>query len=361
MLSSVKQGVEHMWQQYLRGAVVCLLLVSTQAQSGTFDMAPLYRAEVVVQDKSNVAWHAAVAEALRGVLVKVSGDSTVNTLPAVDETYAALDRIVQQFSYKNQFDEQGNNQLMLQVNFDIDMVNDILARLEQPIWTGKRPRTLVWFLVNKEGKNLFLTDAEPESTWFIDSGKKRGIQVFFPTHDLAYNTVLDMPIEAPEMLTQLHTFSRIYPHEQLLIGQYSAAEETITWKLVIGEEEYLWTDQTADLEHGVQKGIDHITDDMVAHHAVFQEKLMESLVHMTVRGVRTLSVYQQFTDFLRHNPVVSHLNRVSIAKDTVTIEVMAKGGVDALAEALARQADLRMITDPAAYDEVELAYQWVGK
>lgn len=129
----------------------------------------------------------------------------------------------------------------------------------------------------------------------------------------------------------------------------------------MGEEEYLWTDQEIDLHKAVQKGVNHMVDDMVAHHTVFQEKSMEGAVRMTVSGVRTLLVYQQFMEALRHNPVVSRFNLASIAKDVVTVDITAKGGVDALSDALARQADLRMVTDPAAYDQVALAYQWVEK
>ena len=350
-----------MWQQYLRKAVVWLLVISVQAQPVRPETAPFYSADVVVQDKSSAAWHDAVAEALRAVLVKVSGNSAVNALGSGDESGVELDQVVQQFSYKNQVDIQENKQLMLQVNFDIDMVNERLAHLGQPIWSGKRPRTLIWFMVAKEGKNLFLTDAEPESRWFIESAKTRGVQVLFPMHDLVYNTVLDMPIEAPEMLAKLQNFSHAYPFDQLLIGQQLPGEEVITWKLVVGEEEYLWTDQEIDLHNAVQKGVNHMVDDMVAHHTVFQEKSMEGAVRMTVSGVRTLLVYQQFMEALRHNPVVSRFNLASIAKDVVTVDITAKGGVDALSDALARQADLRMVTDPAAYDQVELAYQWVEK
>jgi hypothetical protein len=350
-----------MRQQYIRWVIMWLMVISVYAQAALKEAVPYYSADVAVPDKSSVVWHDAVADALRAVLVKVSGNSAINTLRPVDALGDAVDHMVQQFSYKNQVDLQGNKQLMLQVNFDIEMVDGVLERLEQPIWSGKRPRTLVWFMVSKEGKNLFLTDAEPESTWFIDNAKTRGVQVLFPTHDLAYNTVLDMPIEAPEMLAQLRAFSHAYPHEQLLIGQQLPGEDEVTWKLIVGEEEYLWTDQAADLPSAIQNGIYHMVDDMVAHHAVFQEKSMEGVVHMAVSRVHTLSAYQQLLESLRHNPVVSRFHLSSIAQDVVTVEVVAKGDVDALSDALARQNTLRMVTDPAAYDQVELAYQWVEK
>ena len=349
-----------MLRKYFMFFLIGLVAVS-QAQTMTTDAAPYYSAEVSIDSKSSEAWHRAVEKALHSVLVKVSGNKAVNSLrPAASED-ATLDSMVQQFSYKSTVDLQQKEQLMLQVNFDIDMVNGLLKKLGQPIWSGKRPRTLVWFMVQKEGKNLFLTDTEPESAWFVESARARGVPVLFPTHNLAYNTVLDIPIQAPEMLSQLRAFSQAYPHDQLLIGQQVPDSGSIVWKLIIGEEEYLWSDQEPDLASAIQKGVYHVVDDMVAHNSVFQEQSMEGEVRMSIGAVHTLSAYQRLVESLRHNPVISGFYLESIAQDMVTVHVMAKGGVDALSDALAKQPELRMLTDPAAYDQVELAYQWVGK
>ena len=342
-----------------------LFTVASVADTQKTDVLGLYAADVAVKDRSDAQWQLGVKSALRKVLVKVSGNASVNTLNDIIRIADANHLAVQQFSYENILPDDASanpkNKIILKVNFDIDMINNILQQTGQAIWDTARPQTIIWFITDKDGKNAFLTDQDAESEFFFSIANARGIKVLLPLHDLQYNTLLDFDFSSQELLKNIRGISSKYPVEQILLGKKSVNSDEIYWKLITSDAEYVWTDTEKDLKRAVDSAVYHVVDGMVARNSFFQDKSMEASAVMSVDNIDSLETYQSLVGFLNRCPVVSSFHVDSVAKNKVFLVVAAKGGGEALVDYFSKNKLMKLVSDPGAYDDVEMAYEWLDK
>lgn len=325
----------------------------------------MYTADVTVKDRSSSQWKLGVKEALRRVLVKVSGNASVNTLDDVAKITDGDHLAVQQFSYENMTSVGAgsihNDELVLKVSFDIPSVNSILQNTGQAIWDTARPQTIIWFVKDKDGKSSFLTDQDEEGRFFLDIAKSRGIQVLFPLQDLQYNALLDVDFSSQDLLEKIRSISSKYGVEQILLGKRVSGSDETYWKLVSGDAEYVWTNSEKDTKMAVGEAVYHVVDGMVARNSFFQDKSMEVSSVMSVDDIDSLEAYQDLVGFLNKCPVVSGFHVESVSSKKVFLVVAAKGGSDAVVDYFNKSKSIGIISDPAAYDEAEIACKWLGK
>src|SRR5476649_2380845 len=97
----------------------------TQAQTGNFDQKTLLK------------------EALKTVLVRISGSSQFLNVPEVTNALANVDGYVKQFSYH----QRSALEKTIKVIFNENRVNALLNSVKQSPWNKNRPLTLVWLSV----------------------------------------------------------------------------------------------------------------------------------------------------------------------------------------------------------------------
>ena len=318
----------------------------------------LYAAKVSVADRSDSEWHKGVAEALKSVLVKVSGNSGINTLPKVNEQAAEDNEIVEQFSYG-----ESEGKLLLNVSFDLERVNNILTSSGQLIWGGDRASTLVWFVNDKGENTIFLTDQDQHSNIFKEVATQWGIDVYLPLNDLSYNELLQMDINAPSFSVLLRKFSTKYGVDQVLFGKKDPQNSNLFyWKLIADDAEYSWSYEGKDFDDNVRSALGHLVQDMVSRSAVYLESSLESNIRFGVNNVTSLESYQQLVNFLKSNPIVSKFSVSKVEKDIVIFDISAKGGALALGDFLQRnESTIVSDNDPDSYADLDMVYKWIDK
>ena len=318
----------------------------------------LYAAKVAVSDRSDSEWHKGVAEALKAVLVKVSGNAGINTLPKVNEQATEDNEIVEQFSYG---DIDGN--LYLNVSFDLERVNNILTSSGQLIWGGDRASTLVWFVNDKGGNTIFITDQDRNSKIFKDVATQWGIEVYLPLNDLAYSELLQMDINTPSFNALLRKLSTKYGVDQVLFGEKDPQNSNLFyWKLIANDSEYSWSYEGKDFDDSVRSALGHLVQDMVARSAVYLESSLESNIRFGVNNVTCLESYQHLVNFLKSSPVVSKFSVSKVEKDVVIFDLSAKGGALALGDFLQRnESIITSDNDPDSYSDLDMVYKWIDK
>src|SRR5258708_16737343 len=109
-----------------------------------------------------------MAQCLREVLVKVSGDPRLKDDPRVIELAAHADRLVASFDYVDMMagipkkDDQGSYDRphKLTVHFDPVKIDSMLAELGQQPWRGERPVVVPMLLVQGRKPPAYVLSAE---------------------------------------------------------------------------------------------------------------------------------------------------------------------------------------------------------
>jgi uncharacterized protein len=181
------------WAALLTG----MLLVAAGAGGGSTAAQPLggeyYQATVIVTGTDTRSRPTGFAQALRAVLVTVSGEPRLHDDPRVDVLAARADGLVASYSYVDRMagrpvhDEQGTRDrpYNLTVHFDPAKVDAALATLREHPWRGPRPAVLPVVTVEGFGRSYLLTAESSAGTEqraaFADVARDFGMTVRFPS------------------------------------------------------------------------------------------------------------------------------------------------------------------------------------
>src|SRR5260370_892427 len=128
--------------------ILSVMLVAAAAWPGrTQETSDLYQATAIVTGTDMRSRPTGFAQALREVLVKVSGEPRLYKDPRTSELAAHADLLVTSFDYADQLagipihDDQGTYDLPhdLTVRFDPKRIDEALAKLGEQPWRGVRP------------------------------------------------------------------------------------------------------------------------------------------------------------------------------------------------------------------------------
>lgn len=156
----------------MRAWLFCLILATAlsaaAAPTQAEDFSQFYRADAIVTgtDKRQRPW--GMAQCLREVLVKVSGDPRLKDDPRVAELAAHADRFVASFDYVDMMagipknDDQGSYDRphRLTVRFDPARIDAILTKLGETPWRGERPVVVPVLLVHGRKPPSYVLSAE---------------------------------------------------------------------------------------------------------------------------------------------------------------------------------------------------------
>src|SRR5438034_10085240 len=145
-------------------ALGTLLIGAARAE----DFGQFYRADAIVTgtDMRQRPW--GMAQCLREVLVKVSGDPRLKDDPRVVELAAHADRLIASFDYVDMMagipkkDDQGSYDRphRLTVHFDPAKIDETLAELGETPWRGERPVVVPVLLVHGQKPPAYVLSAE---------------------------------------------------------------------------------------------------------------------------------------------------------------------------------------------------------
>ncbi|MBY6186639.1 DUF2066 domain-containing protein [Marinobacter hydrocarbonoclasticus] len=160
--------------RFIFSLLLCLPMTVMAAQ-----VADLYIGDVPVASRSNADQQRAIRDALSQVLVRVTGDATVATLPEAQSLLRNANNVLLSYSY------QGGAPLHLEVRFDGQQINQQLRAASLPIWGAQRPQTLIWLAMDDENNGrMLLSDTTAETEVLDADAAKRGLPLTLPLLDL---------------------------------------------------------------------------------------------------------------------------------------------------------------------------------
>ena len=321
-------------QGLARGAATLLLIVSAwigfleAASAATF--AQLFEATVPLADRSETGQAAALQEAMRQVLVRVTGQRGAAYEPALAPLVDDARRYVQQFRVV------GSNQFF--VGFDGVRLERSIAATGQPLWGHERPGTLVW-LAAEEGARRSIVSAQSDSELkraVERSATLRGLPLIWPgsAGGLSFDDVWRGSNDS------LRASAAEHGADAVLIGRAtrsSAGGWQVRWTLLYGEESSEW-------RGSIDEGVHGAADKFAGVFAVGGGQ-GDTAVIISVSGVADLGAYAQVTSYLESLTLIRALSVDELAGDTVVYRAQVRGDASRLARAIDLGARLTSTQD----------------
>ena len=325
------QYIRRFSERYLRSALimwVCAAGLCLGQNAFAVTRAEMYQATVPVADRSEAAQTAAFQNAMRTVLIRVTGRRTADEDPALGSLVSSARRYVQQYR------AGGDGQLW--VAFDGPAIERWLTQNGQPLWGHERPTTLMLVAVQTGVQNgsIITTDENSDLKAAIDAAAAaRGLPLVWPSSAELQKYHVDFPSVNSGSSTFADVARRM-GSDGVLIGRASSASANanVRWT-------HLFQDHSSEYS-GTLEGVNR-TADLYAGMFAASGGLVP--VEIEVAGVNDLRDYASLESYLESFSFISHVSVESLSGDTVRFRLSTRGGNESLQRALSLNGRLQPV------------------
>lgn len=317
----------------------------------------LYAAQVPVVDRSSQALASAARDALAQVLVKVSGSEEALSSPVVMDALPEARGHVQQYAFVR--DEGPESGLYARFEFDASYITGLVNRARLPLWTANRPPVLLWAVVDSDDVRQFVSyDSTPRlARELIEEFDRRGVPAQLPLFDLTDATAVSVDnvwnLDAGAVIAA----SARYGVENILFGRVAAlstGEWAGDWSYVHQRDRLDRTAQVPESHLFARAGARLVAESMVARYAVASSGAGDTLVPMSVVGVREFSDYAAIVAWLEGLELIDHANVRRIWGDRIELGLVTQADAAQLATII----ELNDKLTPQPVESGQLEYLW---
>ena len=298
----------------------------------------LYEAEVAVPDQSNGARVQGVQNALRAVIIKLTGDQPVPARAEVDLILRAAERYLLQYRYQEAGSAGGD--LRLWAQFSQAALDQDLRGAGLSIWGAERPSTLAWIAIGDEqGWRWSGGEGNDDTLQTLADARARarGLGLIFPLHDLDDDARLGAAaVAATDVGAITEASQRYHPDSVLAVAFDSPAPGSwrAHWTLLLGAETQQWNSEGQQLEAMMHEGMDVLADHVARRFAATGAGVEQGGVTLNVVAVNSATGYARVLHYLESLNSVTAVQVTEVEGDNVTFALSAYGGADGVRQAI---------------------------
>ncbi len=331
----------------------------------------LYTVELPVADQTTTQRLQVFNQAMREVIVKVSGSSDVLQQESLQRPLNNSARYVQQYRYFNRRDADADSldsgQLFLRVAFNQDALEKLLRENNVPIWGRERPSTLmlIRFELNKKAA-LVSGDTTPDILVELeDAAKRMGLPVLFPLLDLEDRVILGVEdvIELNEV--NIQALSDRYAPDAVLVGQISGRVGKGwqgEWQVRLVDRIINWSYRGQTRQDTINNLTGRLAATLATEYALQTEIGADEDILLGVEDVDLLTDHTRLLAYLQSLDAVEAARLVLIHEDRATYRVSLRNSVEDLQRLISlgsilEQLDLPSVDTTSDDSTVLLNYQ----
>ena len=319
--------------QYLRRFSIvwaCVAALCLGEAAAALTRAEMFQATVPVADRSEAAQTAAFENAMKTVLIRVTGRRNADEDPALSSLVGNARRYVQQ--YRAAADSQ------LWVAFDGPAIERWLTQNGQPLWGHERPTTLVLLAVQSgpQGGSVLTTEDNGSElkAAIAAAASLRGLPLVWPSSAELQKFHIDFAAVNSGSPSTFVEIARRMGSDGVLIGRASgaSANANVRWT-------HLFQDRSSEYS-GTLEGVNRAADLYAGMFAASGGLLP---VDIEVSGLNDLRDYAGVESYLESLTFISHVSVESLSGDTVRFRLSTRGGLDSLQRALSLNGRLQPV------------------
>ena len=339
------------WIKYLGRLLVWLapllflFLLAGQAQAAV--VSGLNQAVITVPDRSSTAMNAALKTAFTQVLIKVSGNTQVMTLPTIQNALPDLQQWILSYRYVASEDgDKAAGQLQLQVAFDRQGIAQLLQESGQAFLPADRPLTLI------------CVDADQDQwvSLIKQQASDYGLPVVFAAMDLADQAVM----QSPDMFSQLS--QRYGVQSVLVLHAMQLPDQPNEFKAayMLNGSSVQWPVTGDQKISVVQSVLGRVMGQIVQQERPAPGESAQSKIALSVTGVQDVADYAKVTHYLRQLADVTDVSVKDMTGSGVIFEVNITGDVGRFKSLLSNDGRLKPVSGELAQNAhgADLYYYW---
>jgi len=357
-------------------SILFVLLLPFKVNS--LEVKDLYQARVSVESQASTHRQKAIKEALRAVMVKVGGETTVLTNKILKNAVKKSNNYITQYRYTRK-----NGQLYLVANFNEDKINQLFQQANLAIWGSLRPQVLLWLIDEQGLSRTIMSNSMPSNLPILvnDFSSQRGLPVVMPLMDLTDATQVNLSdlwgrFEQPIYQASERYFAeaivvmRLSDSSLLIVDELtepSSSEEVeentdscgllcvdekptpqyvLDWVLFSQNQRFTQVYQGEDREVLTTQALSDITELIYQKYALSATSDNEYIIE--VANVDSLKVYTELFDFLSNLSAVKSVTLLNAKGATRQFKLKLLGSESALLASLKLNKQLKQYIDPLA-------------
>lgn len=348
----------------LKAVTTALMLVICCAISTTvFAKSNFMTTAVAVDNYSPKALHQSLTDALAQVLVKVSGNTAVMTLPQVQNELPRINELVSAYSY------QSAPSLQLRVAFNQRAIKRLLRAAGQSVWNADRPATLVWLDIqgtdNEQMVSAGAAGEQAVAQALVRDATLRGLNLIFPMMDLTDQNYFTLGT-ADQLLNvgQVQAASKRYSVSSILSGKVKeiGGHWQADWVYILDGAPIRWQDEADSVDQLATAAVNNLAGTMISQLAMASSDQGQSTILLRVSGIADLSQYAMVQDYLQSLKPVSKVTVETVDPSQMVIRLEYQGQLNQLKRVI--RDGQRLGADQTEWlqqaNNPTLAYHWMG-
>lgn len=318
----------------MRWSCLLLLLLTLAAPLRAND---LYTGEVPVASQDEAARQEAMAEALKQVLVKVSGDPAAGERPEVQGALKDPAPLIQAFYYRQDVDRSGPVpalKLYYAANFEPRAITRLLSASGLSQWARERPTLMAWVVADSGGNSELLPASQLAP--LLRRGAERGIQLSAGSAGADANAVSLIDVERGA-IARLRPVASGFGAPGVLAGRLYATAEGVVGRFAYGdgEREESFEVRGPDAAATLRAAADETANRMATRYAFAAADSTPSEVSAVVRGLGSAQDFARVHAYLASLSVVREMRLELAAGDTLDLRLSVAGGAERLRQIVA--------------------------
>ncbi len=293
-----------------------VLLISFQSKAVLVQK--LNEASITVKSKSKKDKNTGISKALKRVLVKNSGSTSILNDEQIKKTLSAPSSLMSQFSFV-----EIDNKLKLNVTFEEQKILALLRSAKVPVWGRQRPTTLLW-IVFEEGSNesIILSDgsAADLSQSIVVAADEYSVPVLFPLMDFTESTSISDTDIKGLFVDRFYGLSARYEAEYFALTSVSKSTSAYNYSINLYKIDDQGFNRAELIKSGVASDTASLSKDLVNS---LSEYYAQKFAVITNAESNTVQVtFDEVTDLENLISLENHLMKFTIIKSLYTSSII---------------------------------------
>lgn len=310
----------------------------------------LYEAEVPVEGQGREERAYVVREALKEILVRISGRNEAAALAEDKLLIPRPTRFIQQFRYQkfksdevipvNPVDGAKPYTQKLWLRFTEKAVAKLLREQGLPVWGKTRPTTLVWLVVDDQKQRVLIGNSSQyvSRTHIEQEAKRKGLPFRLPLLDLADQSKVQVTDVWGNFEDTILEASLRYQTEAVLVGRiYLSFAKTWNsrWSLYLAGQRYDWEVSNSDsLRESVKEGLSKTGEVLSVRFTQVNTTQNNEVVLLQVKNISDLKTYNKVIGYLKALNVVKKVQVHRVNTDDIIFSIDSRSGRLGVAQAI---------------------------
>ena len=306
----------------------------------------LYEAEVRWSDQDAADRAGAFRQALRQVLVKVTGLRRFADTARIETLVENAQGLVQQYQLRTVTVGHGETSAQeprLWARFDEGAVDRLVREAGLPEWGRTRPSVLAWIAADNDGTLLMVGSEGTEGLAEIlrRGAASRGVSLALPLLDLEDRVLAGSPelwVEADE---RIRAASERYQPGSILIGRIDRGVLwEARWSLLLPGAAQRWKTEGDVFDLVLDDGVQEAIDALAAHYASDVPETEEAAIVVSVSGVHDFMGYARTMRYLESLDEVESVDVLAVVSGRLRLGLKLRTDVAGLRGLVALGATL---------------------